>query len=49
MVRVSFSVYKVKVILYFDIWLCFIDLEFLNNLGVKHPIEQCGNAHPFIF
>ena len=40
---------NVNVILYFDIWVCFIDLEFLTHLGVKHPIEQCGNVHPFIF
>ena len=40
---------NVNVILYFDIWVCFIDLEFLTHLGVKHPIEQCGNVHHFIF
>ena len=49
MVGVSFSVYNVKVILYFDIWLCSRDLEFLTHLGVTHPTEQRGNAHPFIF
>ena len=21
----------------------------LNPLGVRHPIEQCGNVHPFLF
>ena len=21
----------------------------LNPLGVRHPTEQCGNAHPFLF
>ena len=49
MVGVSFSVYNVKVILYFDIWLCSRDLEFLTHLGVTHPTEQRGNAHSFIF
>ena len=49
MVGVSFSVYKVKVILYFGIWLCVIDLEFLAYLGVTHPTEQRGNVHLFIF
>ena len=49
MVGVSFSVYKVKVILYFGIWLCVIDLEFITYLGVTHPTKQRGNAHPFIF
>ena len=49
MVGVSFSVYNVNVILYFDIWLYFINLEILTRLGVKHSTEQYGNAHPFIF
>ena len=48
MVGVSFSVYDVNIILYFDIWLYFINLEILTRLGVKQSIEQCGNAHPFI-
>ena len=39
MVVFFFSVYNVNVKLYFDIWLCFIDLEFLTHLGVKHPTE----------
>ena len=39
----------VKVILYIGTWLCFIDLEFSTHLGVKHHIEQRGNAHSFIF
>ena len=45
----SFNVYKVDVKLHFGIWLCSINLEFINHLGGKHPIEQCGNAHFFIF
>ena len=45
----SFNVYNVNVKLHFDIWLCFIDLEFLTHFGVKHPTKQCENAHPFIF
>ena len=48
MVGVSFSVYDVNIILYFDIWLYFINLEILTRLDVKHSTEQCGNAHPFI-
>ena len=48
MVKISFNVYNVDVIVHFDIWLCSIDLEFLTLLGVKYPIEQCGNAHLFI-
>ena len=28
---------------------CVIDLEFLTYLGVTHPIEQHGNAHPLYF
>ena len=35
----SFNVYNVDVKLYFSIWLCFIDLEFLTHLGVKYPID----------
>ena len=49
MVEVSFSMYIVNVILYFDICLCFIDLEFLTYMGVKHPTKKRGNVHPFIF
>ena len=41
MVEVSFSVYNVNVILYFGIWLCFIDLEFLTYLGLKSNVEMC--------
>ena len=41
MVEVSFSVYNVNVILYFGIWLCFIDLEFLTHLGLKSNVEMC--------
>ena len=48
MVDVSFSVYNVNVILYFGIWLCCIDLEFLTYLSVKHSTER-GNAYLFIF
>ena len=49
MVEVSFNVYNVNGILYFNLWLCYINLKFLTLLGVRHPIEQCGNAHLFIF
>ena len=49
MIVFFFSVYNVNVNLYFDIWLCFIDLEFLAYLGVTHPTEQRGNVHLFIF
>ena len=47
MTEVSFNVYSVNEILYFGIWLHCIHLEFLTLLGTRHPIEQCGNVHPF--
>ena len=33
----SFNVFNIDVILYFNMRLCFIDLEFLTYLGCKTP------------
>ena len=44
---VSFNVYNVNELLYFDMGLYRIDLKFWTLLGARHLIVGHGNAHSF--